>query len=119
MRRLLIVSLLLVSAVSQASDVYVRANIENISTDYASTKAGLVLKLKNSDYAGCDNKFTKFYLSDFQENSIDLDDAKERMRFSRSIALSAMMANKRVEFVLKAETGGTCTAIGWLKLLND
>jgi hypothetical protein len=37
-------------------------------------------------------------------------DAKDELNFARSIALSAMMSNKRIELVLKEEPG--CTGLG-------
>lgn len=106
-------------SLSAQATTYVTANIENISTDYALTKAGLVLKLINADYPACNNTYTKFYLSDFESQSIDHDDAKDRLAFARSLALSAMMANKKIQFILKSDTGGTCTATGWLKINNN
>ena len=119
MKKIFLSLFIFVSLNSFAADVYVRGHIDNVSTDYASTKSGFVLKMKNSDYQGCNNKYVKFYLSDFSVSSIDINDAKDRLNFARSLALSAMMSNKRVEFILKDESAGTCTGTGWLKVLSD
>lgn len=100
------------------SDVYVTANIENISTDFALSKAGLVIKVKNADYSQCDGKYVKFYLEDFKSQALDQRDAEKRLEFSKSLALAAYLSNKKIQFILKGTEGSTCTSTGWLKILD-
>ncbi|MDK1287953.1 hypothetical protein [Pseudoalteromonas umbrosa] len=119
MKKILLASLLLSSLKSFASDVYVNGYIDSISTDYAVSKTSLVLKLKDSNYQGCENRFVLFHLSDFALSGVDMEDARDKLNFTRSIALTAMISNKKIEFILKSESSGRCTATGWIKILNN
>lgn len=116
--KIVFIFVLILSFSLRASDIYVTANITNISTDFALTKAGLVVKINDSDYEYCEGKYVKFYLEDFKSQSIDLEDAKSRLEFTRGIALAAFLSGKKIQFILKEPAGGTCTATGWIKIIN-
>ncbi len=111
--------LALLSVNSFAADTYVTANVDNISTDFGSTRAGLVVKLKNASHAPCNNIYTVFHYADFRSQSIDDVDGRSRYEFARSLVISAMMSGKKIEFILKSDIGGYCTATGWVKVLSN
>ena len=117
--RLMMFLLAAVALNVRAAGEYITANVDNISTDYGTTRAGLVVKLKNASYAACNNIFTIFQYSDFRAQSIDDTDGRSRYEFARSLVISAMMSGKKIEFILKSDVGGYCTATGWVKVLSE
>lgn len=118
LNRFLLLALMLVFPGFVLAQTYVSGKVTEVATHYSGQTTGFSVKISDSNYAGCNNKYILFKNEDFAASSADPDEGLRRMEYARSMALAAFTTGFKIQFMLKSE-GGTCSGQGWLKILKE
>lgn len=118
MNRFLLLALLLVLPGFGEAQTYVSGKVTEVTTHYAGQTTGFSVKISDSNYVPCNNKYVLFKNEDFVATSADADEGLRKMEYAKSMALAAFSTGFRIQFMLKSE-GGTCSGLGWLKITKE